>query len=171
MRWNDVCNSSFHRQLFSHALAKDRIPSTWFKKKTTKNFHVFSRGKMFVEKWLKIIARKMGPSSPCKVEIFWVFCTKPPSQILCQGLLQVQRALPGKGWLMVPLGKRGDSAPCPAGGWDVRARPCADDGTWAHESMPGSSIHHLPQKDDSSLLGEGWDLPRASCRRECQGFP
>lgn len=29
MSWNDVCNSPCHRQLFGHALAKDRIPSTW----------------------------------------------------------------------------------------------------------------------------------------------
>lgn len=126
---------------------------------------------MFVEKWLKIIARETGPSSPCKVETFGLFCTKPSSHFHCQGSLQVQRDLLEKGWLMVPSGKWGDSAPCPAGGWDGRARPCADGGTWTHQPMPGSSIHCVPQTEGSSLLGEGRDSPRAPHCGECQGFP
>lgn len=105
----------------------------------------------------------MGPSSPCKVETFGLFCTKPSSRFLCQGSFQVQRDLPEKGWCM----ERRRFIP---GRWDMRAGPCADGGTWAREPMPGSSVHHLPQMDGSSLLGEGWDLPLAPHRGEHQGF-
>lgn len=137
------------------------------KKNKLKNFCAFLREKMFVEKWLKIIARKTGPTSPCKVKTFGVFCTKPSSHFLCQGSVQVQKDLSGKGWLMVPLGKRGDPGPCPAGGWDVGVRPCADGGTG---SMRPCQAALLPLARHGWLqpTQEGWDGPHAP--GESQGF-
>lgn len=112
----------------------------------------------------------MGPSSSCKVETFGVFCTKPSSHFLCQGSLQVQRDLPGKGWLMGPSGKQGDSAPCPAGGWNMRVRWC-NGGIWAHEPMPGTTSHHLSQMGVSQPTQGRLRFVLDPHCGEYQGFP
>lgn len=102
-------------------------------KKKKKIFYVFLRRKTFVEKQLKTIVREVGPSSPCEVETFGMFCIKlPTSHFLSQGSFRVQGEWPRKGWFVVPLGKWGDSVPYPAGGWDMGVRPCVCGGTQTH---------------------------------------